>query len=79
MGKIDKDIISNISFIAANLDPAYAKNIYDFVTKLDRADGENVAMLINALNEFAKIKTDSLDNITTLSESLNYDVGVKIT
>jgi hypothetical protein len=79
LGKIDKDIISNISFIAANLDPVYAKNIYDFVTKLDRADGENVAMLINALNEFAKIKTDSLDNITTLSESLNYDVGVKIT
>ena len=35
LGKIDKDVISNISFIAANLDPAYAKNIYDFITKLD--------------------------------------------
>ena len=79
LGKIDKDVISNISFIAANLDPAYAKNIYDFITKLDGADAENVTMLINALNEFAKVKTDSLDNIKTLSESLNYDVGVKIT
>lgn len=79
MGKIDKDVISNISFIAANLDPAYAKNIYDFIAKLDGADADNVTMLINALNEFAKVKTDSLDNITTLSESLNYDVGVNIT
>ena len=79
MGKIDKDVISNISFIAANLDSTYAKNIYDFITKLDGADAENVTMIINALNEFAKVKTDSLDNITTLSESLDYDVGVKIT
>lgn len=73
LGKIDKDIIKNIAYIASTLDAQQATNIAQFLKTLNIDDVENVAKVIGAINDFSKIDPKSAENIDAVVRTLNVD------